>query len=97
MISQADIRNMAKFTQSQDKRSRLNRQFNYAFVGNQSNNRNQSNSGLTDAYGIMSGGGASQSNMDEAWRVASSKLMYRTPVPPNELKLISQLKSNRQH
>ena len=35
-MSQADVSNLAKYTQSQDKRSRLNRQFNYAFVGNAS-------------------------------------------------------------
>ena len=66
-MSLADVANLAKYTQSQDKRSRLNRQFNYAFVGNaslqsqaHSITSNGGSGGLQEGKVVYGGGTTSQ-------------------------------------
>ena len=108
-MSQAEVTNLAKYTQSQDKRSRLNRQFNYAFVGNaslaqskaQSIHTNGGSGSLQDGGVFYGGGTAGQVRnryrmVDGEDHLGSKHQRISTgPNFPNELKLISQLK-NRQ-
>ena len=108
-MSQADVSNLAKYTQSQDKRSRLNRQFNYAFVGNasltqgkaQSIHSNGGSGSLQDG-GVFFGGGTTSQHRNRYRMVDGEdhlgfkhQRISAGPNFPNELKLISQLK-NRQ-